>query len=95
VVAKQNRSPARKILATWSPLSTKKPGPHRNSMNSSTAQGRDGKSHQRAAQPVQRSMSTESLRSNQLRLYFSSLAYVLVEALRRVGLAERNGQSIR
>jgi hypothetical protein len=33
-------------------------------------------------------MSTEFLRSNQLRLYFSSLAYVLVEALRRVGLAE-------
>jgi len=33
-------------------------------------------------------MSTESLRANQLRLYFSSLAYVLVEALRRVGLAE-------
>jgi hypothetical protein len=33
-------------------------------------------------------MSTESLRSNQLQLYFSSLAYVLVEALRRVGLAE-------
>jgi hypothetical protein len=33
-------------------------------------------------------MSTESLRSNQLRLYFSSLAYVLVEALRRVGLAK-------
>jgi hypothetical protein len=33
-------------------------------------------------------MSTQSLRSNQLRLYFSSLAYVLVEALRRVGLAE-------
>jgi Transposase DDE domain group 1 len=32
-------------------------------------------------------MSTESLRSNQLRLYFSSLAYALVEALRRVGLA--------
>ena len=32
-------------------------------------------------------MSTESLRSNQLRLYFSSFAYVLVEALRRVGLA--------
>src|SRR2546427_4423069 len=32
-------------------------------------------------------LSTESLRSNQLRLYFSSLAYVLVEALRRVGLA--------
>jgi DDE family transposase len=33
-------------------------------------------------------MSTESLRSNQLRLYFSSLAYVLVDALRRVGLAK-------
>ena len=33
-------------------------------------------------------MSTESLRANQLRLYFSSLAYVLIEALRRVGLAE-------
>ena len=32
-------------------------------------------------------MSTESLRSNQLRLYFSSLAYVLIEGLRRVGLA--------
>jgi len=32
-------------------------------------------------------MSTESLRSNQLRLYFSSLAYVLIHALRRLGLA--------
>ena len=32
-------------------------------------------------------MSTESLRANQLRLYFSSLAYVLVHALRRLGLA--------
>ena len=31
-------------------------------------------------------MSTESLRSNQLRLYFSSLAYVLIHALRRLGL---------
>jgi Transposase DDE domain group 1 len=31
-------------------------------------------------------MSTESLRSNQLRLYFSSLAYVLVSALRRLAL---------
>src|SRR5262249_20303906 len=31
-------------------------------------------------------MSTESLRSNQLRLYFSSLAYVLVHALRRLTL---------
>ena len=32
-------------------------------------------------------MSTESLRANQLRLYFSSLAYVLTHALRRLGLA--------
>ena len=32
-------------------------------------------------------MSTETLRANQLRLYFSSLAYALVEALWRLGLA--------
>ena len=32
-------------------------------------------------------MSTQTLRANQLRLYFSSLAYALVEALRRLGLA--------
>ena len=32
-------------------------------------------------------LSTETLRANQLRLYFSSLAYVLVESLRRLGLA--------
>jgi hypothetical protein len=32
-------------------------------------------------------MSTESLRANQLRLYFSSFAYVLVHALRRLALA--------
>jgi hypothetical protein len=31
-------------------------------------------------------LSTETLRANQLRLYFSSLAYVLVHALRRIGL---------
>jgi hypothetical protein len=31
-------------------------------------------------------LSTETLRANQLRLYFSSLAYVLVHALRRLGL---------
>jgi len=31
-------------------------------------------------------LSTETLRANQL-VYFSSLAYVLLEALRRVGLA--------
>ncbi len=32
-------------------------------------------------------LSTETMRSNQLRLYFSSLAYVLVHALRRLALA--------
>ena len=32
-------------------------------------------------------LSTQTLRANQLRLYFSSLAYVLIEALRRLGLA--------
>ena len=32
-------------------------------------------------------LSSETLRANQLRLYFSSLAYVLIEALRRLGLA--------
>ena len=32
-------------------------------------------------------MSAETLRANQLRLYLSSLAYVLVHALRRLGLA--------
>jgi len=32
-------------------------------------------------------MSTETLRANQLRLYFSSLAHVLVHALRRLALA--------
>ena len=32
-------------------------------------------------------MSTESMPANQLRLYFSSLAYVRVHALRRLGLA--------
>jgi hypothetical protein len=31
-------------------------------------------------------LSTETLRANQLRLYFSSLAYVLLQALRRLGL---------
>jgi hypothetical protein len=31
-------------------------------------------------------LSTETLRANQLRLYFSSLAYVLIHALRRLGL---------
>jgi hypothetical protein len=31
-------------------------------------------------------LSTETLRANQLRLYFSSLAYVLLDALRRIGL---------
>lgn len=32
-------------------------------------------------------LSTESMRANQLRLYFSSIAYVLVHALRRLALA--------
>jgi len=32
-------------------------------------------------------LSTETMRANQLRLYFSSLAYVLVYALRRLALA--------
>ena len=31
--------------------------------------------------------STKRMHSNQVRLYFSSLAYVLVQALRRLGLA--------
>ena len=31
-------------------------------------------------------MSTETLRANQLRLYLSTLAYVLLVALRRLGL---------
>jgi len=31
-------------------------------------------------------LSTQTMRANQLRLYFSSLAYVLVHALRRLGL---------
>ncbi len=33
-------------------------------------------------------LSTETMRANQLRLYFSSLAYVLVDALRRLALAK-------
>jgi hypothetical protein len=33
-------------------------------------------------------LSTETMRANQLRLYFSSLAYVLVHALRRLGLRD-------
>jgi Transposase DDE domain group 1 len=32
-------------------------------------------------------LSTETMRANQLRLYFSSLAYVLMQALRRLALA--------
>ena len=31
-------------------------------------------------------MSTETMRANQLRLYLSAMAYVLVSALRRLGL---------
>jgi hypothetical protein len=45
-------------------------------------------------------LSTETMRSNQLRLYMSSMAYVLVHALRRLGLqgtewAEAQVQTIR
>ncbi|HVB59431.1 MAG TPA: IS1380 family transposase [Candidatus Acidoferrales bacterium] len=45
-------------------------------------------------------LSTETMRANQLRLYFSSLAYVLLDALRRLGLAgtawaQAQGQTIR
>jgi len=45
-------------------------------------------------------LSTETLLANQLRLYFSSLAYVLVHALRRIGLrgtewAEAQAETIR
>jgi hypothetical protein len=45
-------------------------------------------------------LSTETMRSNQLRLYLSSMAYVLVHALRRLGLqgtewAEAQAQTIR
>lgn len=32
-------------------------------------------------------LSTETLRANQLRLYFSAMAYTLLEALRRLALA--------
>ncbi len=32
-------------------------------------------------------LSTETLRANQLRVYFSAMAYALLEALRRWGLA--------
>ena len=32
--------------------------------------------------------STSKMRSNQIRLYFSSIAYVLIQALRRLGLAD-------
>src|SRR5256712_1667502 len=45
-------------------------------------------------------LSTETMRANPLRLYFSSLAYVLVHALRRIGLrgtewAEAQAETIR
>ena len=40
-------------------------------------------------------MSTEYLRSNRLRLYFLSLAFVLVEALRRLSLAGTDGRNTR
>jgi DDE family transposase len=33
-----------------------------------------------------RRMSTETMRANQMRLYLSAMAYILVSGLRRVGL---------
>ena len=38
-------------------------------------------------------LSTETMRTSQLRLYFPALAYVLVNALRRLGLAGTEGAS--
>jgi len=88
VVAKAEQIEGKENPATWSLRSAKKPGPRRTSMNSSTA--REAKwriaSKSKLSLFADR-MSTETLRANQLRLYFSSLAYVLVEALRRLGLA--------
>ena len=45
-------------------------------------------------------LSTETMRANQLRLYFSLLAYVLLDALRRLRLAgtawaQAQGETIR
>ena len=39
-------------------------------------------------------LSTETMRANQLRLYFSSLAYVLLHALRRIGLLAVRGATL-
>jgi hypothetical protein len=41
-------------------------------------------------------LSAGTMRANQFRLYFSSLAYVLLDALRRIGLvAEPSGPRLR
>ena len=47
---------------------------------------RDAESHQRAVSLFASRVSAETLRANQVRLYFSALAYVLVHGLRRLGL---------
>ena len=50
--------------------------------------GRDGEPDQGAATaPVRRPDQRRTMRANQIRLFFSSVAYVLLEALRRLGLA--------
>ena len=49
---------------------------------------RDGKPHQGVpARPVCRSHLGPTMRANQLRLWFAAMAYVLICALRRIGLA--------
>jgi len=52
VIAKRNRSKARKIPATWLLRSTKKPGPRRAFMSSFTAREAKWKSHQGATEPI-------------------------------------------
>ena len=48
---------------------------------------RDGEPHQgAAARPLRRPHLADTLRANQLRLWFASMAYVLMAALRRIGL---------
>src|SRR4051812_12056561 len=47
---------------------------------------RDGKSHQKQFSLFSDRTSTACLRSNQLRLYLFSIAYLLLEAFRRLGL---------
>ena len=46
----------------------------------------DMEPHQRAVQSVRRTRQCRDIRANQLRLYLSAVAYVLISGLRRVGL---------